>query len=306
MEDEKQDDILPTIIDESTSQTKIIPYKFDTLVLSGASSKGIVTLGALQYGYDFFLLNEVTNYIGTSSGAIICYLLSIGYSPIEIIIYICTNQLMEKLRHFNIVAMMNNLGASSFTSIYEQLEKMTIEKIGYLPTFTDLKDKYKKNLICVTYNYTSNSAEYLSVETTPSMPCLIALRMSANLPLIFEPYKYNRSCYLDGGIIDNFPIEIGKRIGTKILGIYIDTENFIQNDEDDFNVIEYVYKLMFIPITQRIKNKIDDVKSLPNIKIIKLIDQYTKKKSYFDMNINSSEKLDMFSLGYQQCKNFFE
>ena len=103
------------------------------------------------------------------------------------------------------------------------------------------------------------------------MPCLIALRMSANLPLIFEPYKYNRSCYLDGGIIDNFPIEIGKRIGTKILGIYIDTENFIQNDEDDFNVIEYVYKLMFIPITQRIKNKIDDVKSLPNIKIIKLI-----------------------------------
>jgi hypothetical protein len=63
---------------------------------------------------------------------------------------------------------------------------------------------------------------------------------------------------------------------------------------------------MFIPITQRIKNKIDDVKSLPNIKIIKLIDQYTKKKSYFDMNINSSEKLDMFSLGYQQCKNFFE
>jgi len=301
-----EDDILSTI-QQTISEIKITPHKFDTIVLSGESSKGIITLGALQYGYDFFLLNEITNYIGTSSGAIICYLLSIGYTPIEIIVYICTNQLMEKLSHFNIVAMMNNLGASSFTNIYEQLEKMTIEKIGYLPTFTDLKHKYNKNLVCVTYNYTSNSVEYLSYDSTPSMPCLIALRMSANLPLIFEPYKYNRSCYLDGGIVDNFAIEVAQQKGSKIFGIYIDKEVFIQNDEEDFNIIEYVYKLMFIPIAQRIKNKIDSVSSYPNIKILKLIDQNNnRKKSYFDMNINSVEKLDMFSIGYQQSKQFFE
>jgi NTE family protein len=299
MEDEKQNY-------EEKFETKNKNYKFDTLVLSGESSKGIITLGALQYVYDFFLLDEITNYIGTSSGAIVCYLLIIGYSPIDIIVYICTNQLMEKLRHFNIVAMMNNLGASSFTSIYEQLEKMTIDKIGYLPTFTDIKNKYKKNLVCVTYNYTSNSVEYLSYDSTPSMPCLIALRMSANLPLIFEPYKYNRSCYLDGGIVDNFAIEVAQEKGSKILGIYIDKEVFIQNDEEDFNIIEYVYKLMFIPIAQRIKNKIDSTSYYPNIKIIKLIDQNTRKKSYFDMNFNSVEKLDMFSVGYQQSKQYFE
>ena len=61
---------------------------YDTLVLSGGSSKGLVILGALQYGYDNYLLNEIETYIGTSAGAITCFLLAIGYSPLEIISYI--------------------------------------------------------------------------------------------------------------------------------------------------------------------------------------------------------------------------
>ena len=60
---------------------------FDTLVLSGGSSKGILILGALQYAQDNFLLNKINKYIGTSVGSIICFLLLIGYTPIEIMIY---------------------------------------------------------------------------------------------------------------------------------------------------------------------------------------------------------------------------
>ena len=290
-----EDDILE-------EEIKISQYKFDTLVLSGQSVRGIITLGALQYGYDHFLLDEIRNYIGTSSGAIICYLLSIGYSPVEIIVYICTNQLMEKLRHFNIVAMMNNLGASSFTSIYEQLEKMTIDKIGYLPTFSDLKHKFEKNLICVTYNYTLNTAEYLSYENTPSMPCLIALRMSANLPLIFETFKYGNSFYIDGGVSDNFGINIGDDIGEKILGILIgskDNSNF--NKYPEMDILEFIYKIMFIPISNNIDSKLQNISE--KCKIIKL--NYDKLK-FFNFNVNSKLKLDLFSYGYSEMKRQIE
>ena len=76
---------------------------FDTLVLSGGSSKGILILGALQYAYDNFLLNNIDIYVGTSCGAIIGYLLAIGYTPLEIIVYICSNQLMGKIVHFYII-----------------------------------------------------------------------------------------------------------------------------------------------------------------------------------------------------------
>jgi len=121
---------------------------FDTLVLSGGSTKGIIILGALQYLYDQNYLNEINNFVGTSCGALIGFLLAIGYTPIEIIVYICTNQLVEKVPHFNIVAMINGHGASSFSNIYEELEKMTIAKIGYIPTFADIKLKNEKK-ICI-------------------------------------------------------------------------------------------------------------------------------------------------------------
>jgi len=49
---------------------------------------------------------------------------------------------------------------------------MTIDKIGYLPTFKDIKEKYGKEFICVTYNLSYNKTEYLSYENNPNLPCL--------------------------------------------------------------------------------------------------------------------------------------
>jgi NTE family protein len=188
---------------------------YDTLVLSGASIKGFITLGALQYLYDISALKNIKTYVGTSSGSIISYLLIIGYTPIEILTYICTNQILEKMKNFNLSDMLNGKGACSFDIIQSHLEKMTISKIGYFPTLNDL---YKNNgitLICSTYNFTENRGEYLSWETHPFLPCLTALRMSSNLPLIFEPYKYSNNLYVDGYISDNFPIEIGIKSSMK-------------------------------------------------------------------------------------------
>ena len=267
-----------------------IPYNdFDTLVIAGGSSKGILTLGALQYAYDKSIMKNIDIFIGTSSGSIICFLLLIGYTPIEIIVYICTHQLLEKLQHFNIVAMLNGNGATSFSSIYEQLEKMTIDKIGYLPTFKDLKEKFNKTLICVTYNLTDDKTEYISHETNPDLPCLIALRMSSNLPLIFENYKYGNKFYIDGGISDNFAIDIGDKKGNKILGLVIcgDTQSF--NNEPDTNILEYIYKLIFIPISQSTEYKIEH--ATDKCKIIRL--DYNNLK-FFNLNINAKEKLDIF------------
>ena len=287
------------IIDEKISSSSTSFISYDTLVLSGGSTKGIIILGALQYLHDNFYLSKIKNYIGTSSGAIICFLLAIGYTPIEIIVYICTHQLLEKIQHFNVVAMINGGGASSFISIYEQLEKMTIEKIGYIPTFQDLKSKFDVNLTCITYNITEDKTEYLSVDTYPNLPCLIALRMSSNLPLIFENFKYGKNFYVDGGVSENFGIDIGDKIGKKVLGIYIDSEGKHFSKENDINIIEYIYKLMFIPISQSTELKVK--KSSSKCKIIKLTNN---KTTFFDFKINSIEKLNLFSSGYQETKEY--
>jgi predicted acylesterase/phospholipase RssA len=270
---------------------------YDTLVLSGGSTKGIVTLGSLQYIHDSGLLKHINTFIGTSAGSMICYLLAIGYTPIEIIVWICTHQLLEKLRHFNIVAMINGTGAASFNEIQEQLEKMTIAKIGYLPNFSDIKNKYDKVLICVTHNDTKQQTEYLGPFTTPTLPCITGLRMSASLPLIFEKYKYGDSYYIDGSISDNFAIQLGDEMGKKVLGILVDTEKENFNNDGETSILETIYRMMFIPISQATEYKI--AKCSEKCNIIRL--NYGKLK-VFNFNINSTEKLEMFSAGYQQCE----
>lgn len=274
---------------------------YDTLTLAGGSTKGLMVLGCLQYAYDNFLLNDIKIYVGTSCGAMINYLLLIGYTPIEIIIYICSNRLIEKMAHFNIVAMINSQGASSFYNIHENLEKMTIEKIGFYPTLKELKDKFDKTLVCVTYNITENKTEYLSYENYPNLPCLTAIRMSSNLPLIFENYKYGNSYYVDGGVSDNFAIDIGDKLGNKVLGILLESSESNFNNEKDVGILEFIYKLMFIAISQILEYKLKNVSD--KCKIIRL---KNSKLKFFNFDINSKQKLDLFSSGYTQMKDQIE
>jgi predicted acylesterase/phospholipase RssA len=281
----------------------IINRNFDTLVLSGGGVKGLFLLGALQYCYDNFLLSDIENFVGTSAGAMISFLMAIGYTPVDIITSICCNQVMEKMQHFDIFAMINNLGAASFTNISLHLERMTIDKIGYLPTFSDIKHKFNKNLVFITYNLTKSEIEYLSYETRPELPCLVALRMSSNLPLVFENFKYDNYLYTDGGIANNFGIDFAEKIGTRILGIYIHLGKKTISNTD--NILEYIFKLFYIPLQEQQKNKLEKVDTKKS-RIIKLSETKQKSRTIFDFSMSTADKLELFSNGYRLCKSDFE
>jgi NTE family protein len=283
-------------MDENSVTELKSPIHYNTLVLSGGSIKGCCTLGALQYFYDKQMLNKVSTYVGVSIGSIICYLLAIGYTPRELIVYTVTQ--MDFQFTFNIMAMTQGSGATSFYKIQEHIEKLTMNKLGTFLTLKALQERFGKTLICSTYNYTKGTVEYLSPETYPDLPCITALRMSANLPLIFDRFEYMGNFYLDGGIADNFPIDVVDFEGKKVLGIYMESK---YENSDEWKILEYIYRLMFIPINQNTKYKVKNVSerctilslSSPNVKV-------------FDMNQTPAAKLDMFSSGYHDTKNFMD
>jgi NTE family protein len=316
-EDEKEEDGFPVDIDldlklendveleqhymkeVEEEKEEVVMHHYDTLVLSGNSVKGFYVLGALQYCYDNYLLSAIENYVGTSSGAMISFLMVIGYTPVEIVTSICCHQVMERMQHFDIFAMMNNLGAISFTSIAQHLERMTIDKIGYLPTFYDLKHKFKKNFTCVTYNLTKGVIEYLNYESHPTLPCLVAIRMTSNLPLVFENYKYDNNLYTDGGLVNNFAIDYGEKIGMRVLGIYLEFENAIFSNTD--NILEFIYKLIYIPIRQQQQSKVERINKT-KCRIVPIGKALGENQNTFNFKLTTVEKLEMFSSGYRQCK----
>jgi len=274
--------------------------EYDTMVLSAGGIKGLFLLGGIQAVIDNNLYKNIDKYVGTSIGCIIGYLLAIGYTPIEIMVSFYTNHWLEKMQSFNLVSMINGNGATSFTPLHEALEKMTLQKIGRFLTLGKLREIYGKTLICVTYNMTVCMTEYIGPDNYPDLPCLTALRMSSNLPLIFDRFKYMDNYYIDGAFSDNFPILKGQEIGKKVLGIFVKiNEKSLQDDPED-GIISYFLRLLQIPMAQSTKDK----NNLATEKC-DLIGIDTDMRNFVDFDIKSKMRLDMFSKGYENVKNYF-
>jgi NTE family protein len=275
--------------------------KYDTLVLSGGGIKGFCILGGVQAVLDLGLLKDINIFVGTSVGAIIGYLLAIGYTPIEIIVSLYTNRWLEKMQYFNMVAMINANGATSFTNLHEALEKLTLAKIGRLLTLSKLKELFGKTLICTTYNMTICTTEYLGPDNYPDLPCLTALRMSSNIPMVFDRFKYMDNYYIDGGISDNFPIIKGVEIGKKVLGIYLAIEENSLRDDPEDGMITYLLRVLYIPMIQTVKTSLKHVKD-----ICSTIPISDEMRNIIEFDIKSKTRLDMFSNGYESVKSFLE
>ena len=271
---------------------------YNTLVLSGGITKGFGLVGSLQYLQDNRVLPHIHKFIGTSIGAIIAYLVCIGYSPIEIMIISCQRKIFEKMANIDILNVMHGNGAVSFHIFQEILEKLTIEKIKKFITLTDLYTKFGKELVCCTYNLTLQKPEYISYKTHPDLSCLTALRMSANLPFFFETFVYDDYKYVDGGIADNFPIS---QVAEEDVALGIRTKKVLTTDKkrEEENVLSQFVAILTVPIGRVEEIQISyetrtDIVSVP-------IPSYISTS----LHLTNTEKFDLFSNGYETIKNFF-
>ena len=275
---------------------------YEKLVISGGGIKGLSGLGALQYLEDNKLLESINTYIGTSIGGIILYLLAIGYKPIEIIVYFCTNSFLTKFSVVDVISLTNGTGMYDWNIINSFLEKMTLDKIGKFLTLRELKEVYNKNLIVITYNFTNKKEEEISYINHPNMSCLVALRLSANLPLVFSRYRYLNCYYLDGGFINNLPVNLVDDIDKAIIINLVNYTNKEENESEDFKIYYYLYDLICIAANINHKKSLDTINQKDNSDIINI----KSKVHAINFQINKSTQLELFSEGYQTCKEQYE
>lgn len=257
----------------------------DTLVLGGGAIKGFALLGAIQYLQDNNLMTGIKKLVGTSIGAIIGYLLCIGYSPVELMVILCQNSFLDKLAQFDVINGVTGSGAAPFSIISDLIEKLTVQKIGRFLTLKDLYEVSGKTLVCCTYNYTKESVEYISHKNNPNLPCIVGLRMSANLPFLFEQFVYNGNVYIDGGIIDNVPF---LQIEPEEYGLALK----LVSPKGCNNFLDRVCELISIPVQHLESLRFESVKERCIMVEINI------DISILKFNLSKTEKFDLFSLGY--------
>lgn len=279
---------------------------YEIIVLSGGGIKGLSTLGALQYLFDKKMLNHnnIKYYIGTSIGSIISLLILIGYMPIEIVVYLCTNNILENFKVNQISDIIEGNGLYNFENVKDVCEKMILNKLNYIPTLKNLKELFDRELTICTYNLSKHKREYINYINYPDLSCLDAIRMSSNIPFIFNDFIYNSHEYIDGGIIDNFPLSVlnnSKFYNKKAIGIYLHYSKITMNIKDNY-IIKQIDKFYNVIMASSRENK--EIPSNLEIDIIKIYGLDDIQIHTF--NITNTKKLELFSLGYNYAKHYYD
>jgi NTE family protein len=260
------------------------------VVISGGGIKGFAGLGALTKLKELDIIDEPDIYCGTSAGACISFLLNIGYSALDIYDILSDLDMSLMIRSnldniFEDTAFGLNLCDPIIYVIGQFIKK---KKLSIKITFEDLFKLTNKKLIITGVCVNDISLHYFSVDTTPQMEILKAITISISIPIIFKPCFYNNKLWIDGGVMNNYPIDIFNDKLNDVIGIYMD-EEYLNYDffEDMQSYASQVLKGIFKGM---------------NYKKIELYKDYTihiQSKNYsFGIEMTKNEIKELFISGY--------
>ncbi len=247
------------------------------LVLSGGGAKGFAHIGVLK------VLEEAgirIDYIGgTSAGAMVGALYASGYNA---------KALDSILRSYDYYKLIQNPNSRELFSFYqkENSEKYALtlpiknKSIGLpvalsqgqnmLNTLSILTKNvhgitnFKKLPIpfyCVATNLEDGAQVILENGFLPQ-----AVRASGAFPSVFEPVRINNKYLVDGGIVNNFPIDIMRTKGVDVI-IGVDVQGGLDKKEDLDSAVKVVMQIVSFQIYKKNQsNKINtDVYIKPNV-----------------------------------------
>lgn len=156
------------------------------LVLSGGGARGLSHVGVLKALDQMGVTPTIIS--GTSIGALVGGLYASGMTPDEIV------QKIEAQKFLG-VSQFTLTGSGLFS--HKALKVLIEENISYT-TFEELPIA----LVVTATNIDTGVCEYFD-----KGDLLLPIVASAAVPLMFEPVVIGGQRYIDGGIMDNFPVE---------------------------------------------------------------------------------------------------
>ncbi len=247
--------------------------KYETgLILSGGGAKGFAHAGMLK------ALNEADIHPGilscVSAGAIVGAFYAEGYRPDEI---------------YEIFSD----GSSFFDYV-----KITMPKTGLFRT-VGLKENLSKHLksekfedlklpmYVAAVNLNKGKVVYFNKGSL-----LDKIQASAAIPVLFEPVEIDGDVYIDGGLLDNFPLEPIKDQCRKLIGISL---NPIAEEKDFNNLIRIAERTFRLSASSDIGHKMSHCD---------IVIEPEELAEYGMLDVSKGK--EMFDLGYRAAKKKLE
>jgi predicted acylesterase/phospholipase RssA len=216
------------------------------LVISGGGPLGFRYLGALQKLEQdkFWCLDDIETIYGTSIGAIIGAFICLKYDWETLTKYVIERPWKDAFK-VNAKQIFDSYYSKGLfdKKLAEIIFKPLLEAKDLTLNIT-LKEFYEFSHIDLhifTFDLNKFQTIELSHTTHPDLGLLQALTMSSSLPGLFIPTIIDNCCYIDGGVLCNYPLNQCLRDHTnkdEILGIKLGVKDPCNNESDKFPNIE--------------------------------------------------------------------
>lgn len=232
------------------------------LVLSGGGARGAAHIGAIKALEEHEIFP--THVSGTSAGAIVGALYAAGVSWSEMLNFFKTISIFQTNRYAR-----NKPGFIDTEKFYDDLQTYFIK---------DNFDSLKKPLFVTAANIIDGTLKVFS-----KGQLIKPIMASASFPGVFTPTEINGKFYVDGGTLNNFPVEPLIQVCDKIIGVYVNPlkKISIKDLRHSYTVVERAYK-------------------------IKVAAESMSKFSDCDLMINPQELVDYGTFGMNSIDDIFE
>jgi NTE family protein len=183
----------------------------DSLAISGAGTRIVAEVGAMQVLEEKGILNQLKHIGGTSAGSIIAGLYTVGYSVSELK-KLCFELDFKQFEDGGVgekLNILNDYGIHKGKAFLDFLEAKIETKTGSkYTTFAGLKAKGCIDLNVFATCLNTGTIKVFNYIETPGVSVAHAIRCSMSIPLFFEVFMipHDNNIYVDGGCNFNYPI----------------------------------------------------------------------------------------------------
>lgn len=277
----------------------------ENLIFAGGGIKCLAFIGALEVLDDHGHLTKIKRVIGSSAGAMVAVLVACKFTPMEIYHVISTLNFTSLLDNSSVIRNLWRLIFSygyydSWPVIQVVAEALRERGIPDTITFQEVYEQFGTELVITGTCLNKRRVEYFCRKTHPDMSIILATKISASLPIFFEPVEYQGNIYTDGAVLCGMPIHILKPIDPKLkrtIGLSVICDRN-KGDMEVSNLFEFVETLMYTMSKHAEKGKLKE-KYLDRIVTI-----HTKEINTTDFTISQEAKENLVQLGRNAMNDF--
>lgn len=202
------------------------------VVLSGGAVRGFAHIGVLKAMEEFGIKPAAVS--GVSAGSIVGLFYCAGYTPAEMEEIALKTDVMDYVRPaFSKKALFSIDNMDRFIKQYVSQKDLSNLKTKFFVALTNL------NTASVEYKHTGSPAE--------------VVRASCSLPVLFKPVKIGQHLYVDGGVMNNLPVEPLVGDASYIIGVEVNP--FLGEERDFGSMFSIGIRSFFLAIRSNIESR---------------------------------------------------